>query len=150
MDKVSIQYHPGLIEELHEEHEVLLKHIEFIRDLVEKKEIKPLPLAMELLRGEMLQHVSKEILQLYIYLKYSLDKESDQYRQMKRLRKAMDDMLHKIIEFLDQSGEVDLNDLVKNPEVQESFMKNVQKAVNLLSQRISVEEKVLFPMYKPV
>ena len=150
MDKIAIKYHPDLIDELCEQHKKLLQHLEFVQRLIKDEKIKQLPLALELFRGELLEHASKEILQLYVYLRNSIDKQSDEYNQVKQLRKAMNNVLYKMLTFLDESHDIDINDLEKDPDAKDKFLKSIQRMIDLFSQRVSVEEKVLFPMYQPV
>jgi len=150
LDKIAIKYHPDLIDELCEQHKRLLQHLEFVRRLIKDEKIKQLPLALELFRGELLEHASKEILQLYVYLRNSIDKQSDEYNQVKQLRKAMNNVLYKMLTFLDESHDIDINDLEKDPDAKDKFLKSIQRMIDLFSQRVSVEEKVLFPMYQPV
>lgn len=141
-----LNYNPNLLDELHDEHQDLLDHMIFMQDMVAKKEIKLLPLARDLFRGEVLEHVSKEVIQLYVYLRNSLKDQPSKYQQMFQLKNEMDALLLVILNYLDEHK--DIQTLTEDKKKQTQFLDHTQKLIELFRQRIEVEESILFPMYQ--
>lgn len=150
LEHLELNYNPHLIETLHEEHNNLLNHMHFIQKTVEEKELRLLPIALELFRGEMLEHVSKEILQLYVYLRNALKNRPEHYELVKRLRKEMDSILKTILEFLDEYSNIEIESLITNKEIQTDFLEGINELVTLFSRRVDVEERILFPLYQQI
>lgn len=148
LEHLTLNYDPNLTETLHDEHNKLINHMKFLQKTVEEKDLPLLPIALELFRGEMLEHVSKEILQLYVYLRNALKDQPEQYQLMKNLRKEMDLLLNVMLDFLDKYSEIEIETIMRTPKIQTDFLEGITNLVALFNRRIEVEESVLFPLYK--
>lgn len=138
----KIEYDPELIEKLHAEHQelvVLAAHIEYA---VKHDDLKSAAAYLETFKKQLVSHLYTENIKLYLYLQHFLHDNSDDYRQMRRLRKEMDAIGNTVTQCITKYQHID-----QHPELKEAFLKDLAEVIPILKSRIRVEESQLYAMY---
>ena len=139
----QIHYESGLIEQLEKDHVVLLKLLQSVQHAFKQKNSKKTNKKLKKFKKVFLSHLIQENLKLYIYLKHSFEKRSDEHLKVKEFRREMRKISKYIIKFLDKN-----RDKVKNKKEREEFKKDLKRVYITLKSRLKREEKELFPLYQ--
>lgn len=144
----KVSYAPKLIDKLLEEHQTLIEQMTFLEKLARAQKYDTLQIAFEVFRATVLEHVSKEILKLYVYLHNSLKNQPQQYSQMRDFRKEMDSIVDTILHFLNEYRDIGQAYMQQNPHLQQKFPADLKQVIAIFTHRIEAEEQILFPLYQ--
>lgn len=138
-----ISYSDTLINELEDDHLALVKQLQSISLSYERKDFYNLRIQLDFFRETILEHISKEVLKLYVYLLTNLYSQPEQYKNIRELRKAMDAIVIEILNFFDKYN------TTQQLQIREKeFGVDLKRVISMLKTRIKLEEELLFPMYE--
>lgn len=138
-----IQYYPDLIQNLRDDHQKLIRQITMLNHLANTNKFKLIVTMLSYFKRSLLEHIHEENLKLYIFLQTKLPSASDEYMQMRKLRKDMNNILIQVVDFLQIYKSVDQKKML-----QETFISDLNKVTNLLSKRVHQEEVFLYTVYE--
>lgn len=139
----SIQYYPNLIQNLSNDHRKLTRQINMLNHLANNGKYKLITSMLNYFRRSLLAHMHEEEVKLYIYLQNKLPKSSNEYAQMRSIRKEMNNILARVVNFLETYQSVRRTKLL-----QKTFSSDLGKITELFTKRVTLEEKFLYVMYQ--
>ncbi|MCF6189421.1 MAG: hemerythrin domain-containing protein [Cocleimonas sp.] len=136
-------YRYGLTESFIEDHQELLSIYENIMASAKKKEYTMLPMMLSKFSKKCLSHFNEEE-ELYIFMKALASSRSDIEKKVAReFTMEMKNLSVSLFTILNQSNYIPVSD-----NSVDGFVKEFETLGDLIKERISREEKILFPMYE--
>ncbi len=139
----KIDYDPGLLPKLHEEHVALLALAAQIDHAVRHDDLKNAAAHLAQFGTLLTSHLYTENIKLYLYLQYTLAADSDEYREMRHLRKEMDGIGNVVARCIEKYRQID-----QHPELKNDFLNDLAAVLPVLKKRIATEEGTLYTMYR--
>ena len=140
----SIPYQSDLIEEMKSEHVSLLDLYTDIKIASEMKNFKKVSTTLKEFRGELEDHLIKENVSLYIYLRHLLKTDADGSKLISGFKKEMDAIASIALKFLAK-----YENIGKEAALQNSFDDDFAIIGKVLGERIKREEATLYTLYVP-
>lgn len=139
----GISYNPDLIRQYHEDHRQLLDLYAQATSAAEAGQWAGVDAALNRFRSALTDHLLSESIRLYTYLKQQVAGDADSMALMKGFASEMSAIGRVVTGFLDEQM-----DLVASPARQSAFLPAWADIGRTLSDRITREEKTLYPMYR--
>lgn len=139
-----IPYSPGLIEELKDDHQMLLKIFGDIRAAHAAGNFSGVAPLLEKFRSALAGHLLKENVRFYIYLEHALEKDESSHALVHQFRHEMDGIGKAVLAFLDR-----YRNIGSDAALAVSFGADLASVGKVLVARISNEESTLYPLYLP-
>lgn len=139
-----IPYQPGLIEEMKSDHVSLLDLYTDIKMASEMKSFKKVSTALKEFRGELEDHLIKENVSLYIYLRHLLKTDVRGSKLIADFKKEMDGIASIALKFLAKYESIG-----NEAALQNSFDDDFAIIGKVLGERIKREEATLYTLYVP-
>lgn len=140
----SIPYQSDLIEEMKSEHVSLLDLYTDIKMASEMKNFKKVSTTLKEFRGELEDHLIKENVSLYVYLRHLLKTDADGSKLISGFKKEMDGIASIALKFLAK-----YENIGKEAALQNSFDDEFAVIGKVLGERIKREEATLYTLYIP-
>jgi hemerythrin-like domain-containing protein len=140
----AIAYYPNLIEDLEREHRELLSALSSMSKSVQIRNLKRFKEYLAVFKNLLVEHLLKEAVKLYIYLRQTLKAHPAESALVSRYKKEMDGLGVEVLRFIDHY-------LPKSAtEIDVAALKaELVDVANLLKDRLSREETELYPLYLP-
>ena len=139
-----IRFHPELVPELLDDHQVLLKLFGEIAEANKLGEFEKLPGMLREFGNVLRGHLLKENVKLYIYLQHALANDPDNAALMQGFRTEMHGISKAVTKFLKHYGQKEWDQ-----QRREQFGVDLEAIGGVLVKRIDTEEEVLYPLYMP-
>lgn len=139
----KIEYDPGLLPKLHEEHVALLALAAQTEHAVRHDDLQNAAAYLAQFGTLLTSHLYTENIKLYLYLQYTLTPDSDEYREMRHLRKEMDGIGNVVTRCIENYRQID-----RHPERKNDFLNDLAAVLPVLKKRIATEEGTLYTMYR--
>lgn len=139
----GISYNPDLIRQYHDDHRHLLDLYTQATTAAEAGQWAGVDAALGRFRSALTDHLLSESIRLYTYLKQQVADDPDSMALMKGFASEMSAIGRAVTGFLD-----DQKDLARSPARQEAFLPAWADIGRTLVDRITREEKTLYPMYR--
>lgn len=138
----GISYDPNLIRQYHDDHRQLLELFGQATAAARAGQWTGVDAALNRFRTALNDHLLSESIRLYTYLKQQVPDDPDAIALMKSFASEMSGIGRAVIGFLD-----DQKDLVRSSARQAAFLQAWTDIGRTLGDRITREEKTLYPMY---
>jgi len=135
-----IRYDNNLIHNLTNEHRLLLDLYRKIEAAYSHRHMRLLPELLIEFKDLLIGHLLKENVNLYVYLKYSLQDDPTNLELMKHMQEEMGEIGRVIFRFLKEAT-------AENAIYDDQFKKEFDGIGNALVRRIKNEEIMLYPIY---
>lgn len=138
----SINYDPNLVATLHEDHRMLLEIFKAISEAAARKDLATVQQRLEHFRIGLQDHLLKENVRLYVYLEHMLRGDPPSHELIHEFRREMDGIGRVVVGFL-----TTYKLIASQPELADSFAKELAQIGKALVARIEREESTLYPLY---
>jgi len=139
----GIGYDPDLIGQYHEDHRRLLGLFGQVTAAAQAGQWAGVDAALQRFRSALTDHLLSESIRLYTYLKQQVAGDADSMALLAEITSPPDPPGRVVTGFLDEQM-----DLVASPARQSAFLPAWADIGRTLSDRITREEKTLYPMYR--
>lgn len=141
----TIGYHPGLVDELEEEHRRLLRIFADTRAAFAEGDLAEVAARLEAFHSALAGHLIKEKVRLYVYLEHALAADSPNRAVVRRFRHEMEGIGKTVLAFLDRYRHI-----AADPALAGDFGADLAAIGEVLVARIGGEEETLYPLYAPL
>ena len=138
-----IHFNENLIDNLVSEHKELLRIYTAMLTALDNKAYTEVSQGLSEFSTLLHAHLLKEHVELYVYLEYSLQNDSETFQHMHEIRTEMDHISSVVMGFLHTYQRDPVNK--KNTE---AFRKSLSEIGTVLVARIKREEDTLYTLYK--
>ena len=140
----QIHFVPDLIDNLEEDHKILLTTFGQIKTAFEANNYKIVKQKLTQFRRALTDHLLTENVRLYIYLDHSFSADDMNGQLVRSFRSEMNDIAKAVMAFLNKYEKIDLNSPLAS-----SFGTDLEHIGAALVERIKREENTLYPLYLP-
>lgn len=139
-----IQFNPKLIPELQDEHRTVLDRLGRITQSHAAGNFPETAALLESFGSLLTAHLLKEDFRLYSYLEHSLAGDPKTRAMVRQFREEMDGIGKAALAFLGK-----YRNIAVLPSLPDDFAAELAELEKILQERISREERTLYPMYLP-
>ena len=142
--KLTINYDPSLIQDLEAEHGTLVELFGKIwSEGFEPKNYKKTASLISQFKSDFQAHLLTENVKFYVYLEQSLAEDPHNLNIVKEFRSDMNDIANAVVKFCKKYQGNFTTTLVKQ------FKEDYSNVGEVLTRRVSLEEKSLYILYQP-
>lgn len=142
-NQFSINYDSNLIDELESDHEKLVKLYGRIWAEFEQANYGKVATLINQFKGDFQAHLLTENVKFYVYLEQSLADDPHNLKIVKEFRTDMNEIANAAIKFCKSyQGKF-------SPEMVQKFKSDYTTVGEVLTRRVSLEEKSLYILYRP-
>lgn len=139
-----IHYHPELVQQLSDEHLVLLQTFGAVQAAAAGGNLVEAATLVDTFRTQLQGHLLTENVRLYIYLEHQLAQDPSSFALIHEFRQEMDGIGKVLAAFLRK-----YQHLAERPELATAFVDELAGIGRVLVERIQREEATLYPLYAP-
>lgn len=143
--KKGIQYDPGLVDNLKNDHSHLVTLYGQIWELgFEANNPEKLASLVTQFKRDFQAHLLKENVKFYVYLEQNLSNDSTSMDLVRDFRTEMNDIAHAVVNFCKKYSKAVPMNILKN-----HFPSDYEQVGEVLTHRVSLEENELYTLYQP-